>query len=556
MALRRGLVRALQPASQLSALQQQLLQCQQQQLSQQQQQQPSNASRMAAHRHASTSGGAGGPDAAHEVVIALGSNQGNRVENVVAGIKALNKYGIKVCRTSLLYETSPMHVTDQAPFINAALLATTDLPPLQLLYDLKQIEKATGRDLTTGQRWGPRPLDLDIIFYGPQTIDHEVLTIPHVRWTQRPFVQAPLFDLLQPADVERGHIIEEDPAASVLPRLREAAALWEAGGGEAQVGQPGLCRVLPIGQQIWELGSVSHIMGILNLTPDSFSDGGAHPSVSAAVEAARAMVRAGAGIVDIGGQSTRPGSQRLSPEEELARIIPVLRALRQDSEMVHAPVSVDTYYSSVAAAAAAEGADLINDISGGALDPEMLPTAARLGLPIVLMHMRGSPDTMFEPPNTEYDCVWRDVGRELAARAETAAAAGVPAFHMVLDPGLGFSKTQRQSAELLGKLAEMRKEGLPGVAGRLPLLVGPSRKRFIGSITGRTEPSERDLGTAAACVVAAAQGGEIMRVHNVGMVREALRVVDCVYRGTPLVRLESTEASLPVHPGRTGEAAR
>ena len=158
--------------------------------------------------------------------------------------------------------------------------------------------------------------------------------------------------------------------------------------------------------------------------------------------------------------------------------------MREDSEMVHTPISVDTYYASVASAAAAEGADVINDISGGTLDPQMLPTAAALGLPFVAMHMRGNMDTMWSDESTAYANVARDVGRELAARAEAAMAAGVPAFMLVLDPGLGFSKTQRQSAELLGKLAEMRGAALPGVLGRMPLLVGPSRKRFIGSITG------------------------------------------------------------------------
>lgn len=152
--------------------------------------------------------------------------------------------------------------------------------------------------------------------------------------------------------------------------------------------------------------------------------------------------------------------------------------------MVHVPISVDTYYAHVAAAAVEAGADVINDISGGALDADMLPTVARLGVPIILMHMRGSPDTMFANENTQYDCVWRDVGRELAGRAEAAMAAGIPAFMLMVDPGLGFSKTQRQSAALLGKLAEMRREALPGVLGRMPLLVGASRKKFIGSITG------------------------------------------------------------------------
>jgi 2-amino-4-hydroxy-6-hydroxymethyldihydropteridine diphosphokinase/dihydropteroate synthase len=189
--------------------------------------------------------------------------------------------------------------------------------------------------------------------------------------------------------------------------------------------------------------------------------------------------------------------------------------------MVHVPISVDTYHAAVAEAAVEAGADLINDISGGALDAQMLPTAARLGAPIVLMHMRGCPDTMFEPANTTYECVWRDTGRELAARFEAAAAAGVPAFNVILDPGLGFSKTQRQSAELLGKLGAMRAEALPGVLGRLPMLVGPSRKRFIGSITGGC----RSRG----------QGGRARRMEGE---REAVPGAEC----------ERPVASLPLRP--------
>ncbi|KAF6254682.1 Dihydropteroate synthase-like protein [Scenedesmus sp. NREL 46B-D3] len=171
-----------------------------------------------------------------------------------------------------------------------------------------------------------------------------------------------------------------------------------------QVGQPGLCRVLPIQRQIWELGHSTHICGILNITPDSFSDGGSHmPAAAAAaaraqqhagLTAARAMARAGAQVIDVGGQSTRPGSQRLSAEQELARVLPVIRALREDSELVHVPVSVDTYHARVAEAAVAAGADMVNDVTGGLQDPAMLATAAKLGVPYCLMHMRGDLATM------------------------------------------------------------------------------------------------------------------------------------------------------------------
>ncbi|KAF8071149.1 FPG1 [Scenedesmus sp. PABB004] len=560
-----------------------------------------------------------------EVVIALGSNQGNRVDSLLDALAALTQHAIEVLRVSLLYETAPMYVSEQAPFLNAAVLGRTDLSPLQLLYHLKQIEKQAGRDLVTGRRHGPRPLDLDIIFYGHNDMSHEALRIPHISWQDRAFVKAPMADLLLPEDIQRGYVAEPAPGASVVDRLLQAVQQWEGEGGEAQVGQPGLCRVLPIHRQIWELGHSTHICGVLNVTPDSFSDGGrylppragaspagvvhsqvaggshagggalpqqppqqpppeqqrqeqqpaqaqgaapqpaaaaaappgpaaggggappapgplaagypasvtgsADVDVAGAVEAARAMARAGAAMIDVGGQSTRPGSARLGSEEELARVIPVIRALREDSELVHLPVSVDTYHAAVAEAAVACGADMVNDVTGGRHDPRMFAAAAALGVPYCLTHMRGDLGTMGAPSHTAYGCVWREVGAELRASAAAAVAAGVLPWNLVLDPGLGFAKTSEGSAELLGHLGAMRREVLRGVWGRMPLLVGPSRKRFIGKLTGRHVPAERDLGTAAACVAAVAQGADVVRVHNVPLVAEALRVADGVLRG-------------------------
>lgn len=208
------------------------------------------------------------------------------------------------------------------------------------------------------------------------------------------------------------------------------------------------------------------------------------------------------------------------------------RALREDSELVHVPVSIDTFHSRVAAEAVWAGADMVNDVSGGLQDAAMLSTVARLGVPYCIMHMRGDFSTMTQHPQTTYACVWAEVGTELKMRAQVAVAAGVLPWNIILDPGIGFSKTSEGNTELLGHLVAMRREQLRGVWGRMPLLVGPSRKRFIGRLTGRHEPSERDLGTAAACVAAVAQGADIVRVHNVPVVEEALRVADAVFRGT------------------------
>jgi 2-amino-4-hydroxy-6-hydroxymethyldihydropteridine diphosphokinase/dihydropteroate synthase len=175
---------------------------------------------------------------------------------------------------------------------------------------------------------------------------------------------------------------------------------------------------------------------------------------------------------------------------------------------------------------------MVNDVSGGRQDAAMLPTVARLGVPYCLMHMRGDFATMTQHPHTAYACVWDEVGAELQARAAAAVAAGVLPWNIILDPGIGFSKSSEGNTELLGHLAAMRRERLRGVWGRMPLLVGPSRKRFLGRLTGRGAPASRDLATAAACVAAVAQGADIVRVHNVPVVAEALRVADAVFRGT------------------------
>jgi dihydropteroate synthase len=154
--------------------------------------------------------------------------------------------------------------------------------------------------------------------------------------------------------------------------------------------------------------------------------------------------------------------------------------------MVHVPVSIDTYYSSVASAAVAAGADMVNDVSGGTLDPSMLPTVAGLGVPYVLMHMRGTPQTMTSPEHTAYKCVWEEVGLELQKKALQAMKAGILPWNLLLDPGLGFAKSAGDSAKLLGRLRDMTRLGLPGILGRMPLLVGPSRKGFIGKLTGES----------------------------------------------------------------------
>ncbi|MCX6406536.1 MAG: dihydropteroate synthase [Propionibacteriales bacterium] len=258
-------------------------------------------------------------------------------------------------------------------------------------------------------------------------------------------------------------------------------------------------------------------MGVVNVTPDSFSDGGRWFDPARAVQHGRDLVAAGADVVDVGGESTRPGAVRVDLEEELRRVVPVVRALAEEG---HA-VSVDTMRAAVSEAALDAGAALVNDVSGGRADPGMVPLVAERDAPLVLMHWRGHSDRMQDL--THYDDVVADVLRELRDRVEDALAAGVDAQRIVVDPGLGFSKTGAQNWTVLGDLAAF-------VALGHPVLVAASRKRFLGELLadpdGTLRPTEgRESATLALTTLAALQGAWAVRVHEVAASVDAVRVV-------------------------------
>jgi dihydropteroate synthase len=252
------------------------------------------------------------------------------------------------------------------------------------------------------------------------------------------------------------------------------------------------------------------VMGILNVTPDSFSDGGAHPDADAAVAAAVAMLDAGADIVDVGGESTRPGAEPVSVDEETARVLPVVRALADRG----ACVSVDTRRAPVAAAAITAGAAILNDVSGFS-DPGMVSVAAGSGAGLVVMHMLGEPRTMQTDPR--YDDVVAEVAAYLDGRAVFLQEAGVPRDRISIDPGIGFGKTTAHNLELLRRLDAIAQLGYA-------VVVGASRKRFIGEVTGAGEPRERVAGSVAAALAAVAAGASVLRVHDVSATVQALAV--------------------------------
>jgi dihydropteroate synthase len=260
------------------------------------------------------------------------------------------------------------------------------------------------------------------------------------------------------------------------------------------------------------------VMGILNVTPDSFSDGGRFFDPADAIARARRMAEEGADLVDVGGESTRPGAPAVSADEEAARVVPVVRAIRDALEL---PVSVDTRKAAVAREALAAGADAINDVSGLA-DAEMASAVAPSGAGLVLMHMRGTPQTMQRL--TDYGDVVDEVAAELAESLSRSDAAGIARERVVLDPGIGFAKTAEQNLELIASLHRIQAR-----LGR-PLLLGPSRKSFIGALLGGIPADARDAGTVGACVAGLARGARLFRVHDVRAARQALDVAWAVLR--------------------------
>lgn len=261
------------------------------------------------------------------------------------------------------------------------------------------------------------------------------------------------------------------------------------------------------------------IFGILNITPDSFSDGGKFLSPDAALAQADQLLTDGAHGLDVGGESTRPGNEPVALETEISRVRPIVEALVKRHPGI--PISVDTVKSAVAKVALDAGAAILNDVSAFRLDPAMAGVAAKGGAGVVLMHSRGTVSTMARLDHSEYaPDVVTGVTSELAASLDSAITAGVGVDHIVLDPGFGFAKTAEQNLLLLDQLPALRQLGRP-------ILVGPSRKRFLGSVTGR-EISDRDVATASACVLAFERGARLFRVHNVAMTRDALAVAQAV----------------------------
>ena len=503
----------------------------------------------------------------HVAAIALGSNVGDRAANIEAAVQALSE--AKDCilvDTSFLYETAPMYVLDQPRFLNAACRIATRLSPHELLSLTQSIELQLGRDKTGVPDKGPRSVDLDILLYDHLEIDDAPrLVVPHPGIKEREFVLEPLKDILP--DFE--HPTYSRTMSQLLVMLQKSPDYEPSG----------IRKVLPIassrasadggshGTKLWTWGSKTFIMGIINATPDSFSDGGDNLVAANAVQSATLMAEQGADVIDVGGMSTAPNAVEVDADEEIRRVVSVIKAIRH--ARIDTPISVDTFRASVAQAALSAGADMINDVSGGERDPAILDVAKRWKCPYILMHMRGDSTTMNGLVTYEGGDVVAGVRAELELRLDRALRAGVRRWNIVLDPGIGFAKDSAGNLSLLRDLSRLtqsesvtRSTKGRGVAYSgaatpaldrfesissgesvqdsitrpccslvsFPTLVGVSRKKFLGHITGKQHPKERVYATAAACTAAIAAGADILRVHDVEQIRDVALTSDAIYR--------------------------
>ncbi|KAK9817553.1 hypothetical protein WJX74_004633 [Apatococcus lobatus] len=620
--------------------------------------------------------------AVKDVVVAIGANQGQRYQNFILALDLLQDRQCQVARYSRLYETAPAYVTDQDPFLNAAVLLRTYLPPEALLRTLKDVEAELGRKVKA-KRWGPRPIDLDIIFYHGEAFSSSALQVPHPRWHERSFVLAPLADLLSHDELDtsafsmrgatarsatqpfsyvnkqdldkqcaalfdelqdsysrqaarlkgqsqflqdlREQFLQQQPTegsissngnaessdelakrssqllshaapaillqqvlsamdkddmsqqagtaaespAAVFEEMSEPegkymracdSSYWRPSsigtfgrqGHQQSQGDVDIQCVLPLGDEsAWAWEGRSHVMGILNITPDSFSDGGQYTSSHKAVEQARRLVAEGATMLDVGGQSTRPHALYIEPDEELRRVLPVIRALVEDDVLrATTPkvlISIDTFHAKVAAGAIEAGAHIVNDVSGGSLDPDMYSVVAKLGVPYIIMHMRGNPRTMQYSKHITYRDICAEVAGEVNERVQDAVAAGIKPWMIITDPGIGFSKTAQGCLELMAGLQRFRQELQPPLQ-KMPILAGPSRKRFLGNIIGSQTNEAKDRATAVAASVCVANSADIIRAHNAAAVRDALDVADAI-------RASMTPPSVYLH-GYLSDTAR
>ena len=444
------------------------------------------------------------------VYLALGSNLGDRHGRLIEAIDRLQRR-VTIEAVSSIYQTEPWGYTDQPRFLNAACSGRTSLSTAELLVFVKSIEAEMGRAATF--RYGPRLIDIDILLYDDAVISTGDYRVPHPGLPARNFVLAPLAEIAPEA---------------VHPLLHKTIADLHSEVDVSDV-QVWARRPLRVGARWLHWIRQTYVMGILNVTPDSFSGDGLLQQtdwIAATVHQARAMIGSGAHLIDVGGESTRPGAQPVSVDQELDRVIPAIEALARADL---GPISIDTYKAEVARRSLDAGAAMINDVWGLRRDLELAALVAERSVPVVLMHNRSQPqDAAFEARlgsryvGSRYEDLIPDILRELGGCAAIARSAGVADHQIIVDPGIGFGKTTDQNLELLDRVGELKALGFP-------ILVGPSRKSFIG-YTLDAPPDQRLDGTSAAVAIGIARGADIVRVHDVEAMARVARMTDAIIR--------------------------
>lgn len=491
------------------------------------------------------------------VFIAFGSNSGNQLGNIQAALSLLDDHpNISVESTLSLYVSKPMYVKEQADFYNGVVrIKCSNMTPRDLLRVLKNIEYHELQRIKTEEN-GPRSIDLDIILFDNATITTPDLVIPHKSMLERTFVLQPLCELLSPDYL---HPVTAEPVHNHLRKLLASSpdpSVQES--SELVLVVPGFKGKFLTFSHSGQKPTL--VMGVFNATPDSFSDGGRHFGLSRdeIITKAVQMKADGASIIDIGGVSTRPGSSEPTTEEELARVVPVVEAIRSCRELDDVFVSVDTYRAEIAEITLNSGADIINDISMGTLDDDLFKVVARHSCGYIMGHTRGTPQTMnrltsYSGPekllveyhldqyagmlNQPTEPVINGVCREISVQLNKAMEQGVRKWQIMVDPGIGFAKNLSQNLALIRNANRIKQyaqndldSGIYTSFHGLGLVLGASRKKFLGTISHTMDPAQRVLPTAATVVAGIEQNVDIVRVHDVAEMHQAVLVGDAIYK--------------------------
>lgn len=502
----------------------------------------------------------------HIVFLAFGSNQGHQLHNILQAIEELSSNEqIQLLQTSSLYKSKPMYYLDQPDFINGCLKISTTLSPEELLKVLKDIEYASLKRVKHFDN-GPRTIDLDIILYDSLIVNTDVLNIPHIRMNERSFVLVPLCELLPP---DFTHPVTAEPIYDHLQQLMAELPsyndLQESTDLISLIPLPTRFPMLEedkntslkfryLEYDLYRSKTPTQLMAILNITPDSFSDGSKHNlDIARTMEKVDEMVANNVDIIDIGGCSTRPGSKQASLEEELDRVLPVVKEIKKKyGETVI--ISIDTYRAKVAEEAIKYGADIINDISAGTFDEEMYDVVAKYNVPYVINHTRGDIKNMaklvdyqqtedgeniriYNERKTKEDIIVTEVSKELSRLISKMNSRGIKRWQIILDPGLGFAKNLNENLSIIRNLPFFKKYKQYNIETKefisfdyMPVLLGPSRKKFIGTITGKETAAERMNGTSASITAGIGFGADIVRVHDFKEMKDVCLMGDAIYK--------------------------